>query len=422
MARIPLPYGKKQLTLDFNAHFDGEAEIFFPRSIPDLNIMTRKEIVEAISSAYSDFSISNDNSIAISVNDPTRPIPYDRILPPLIRCLKDRGATDENITLYIATGTHRNLTKKEKSAYLPDDVLKKYRTIVHNCDDGDNLINLGYSVAGTPIHINKRFYRSDIKIVTGHIEPHHFMGFSGGVKSAAIGLAGRKTIETNHRMLILPDAVMGRYESNPMRMDIEDIGKKMGIDLALNVVLDNGKNIVGVFFGSPANVMKQGITLSRKLCQIQAPTDFDLVICSAGGYPKDVNLYQAQKAITHACAFLKEGRTILLIAECREGFGSQGFQKFIEKHQFPTEIINAFEQSPFKIGPHKAYQLALQALKHKIILISRLPKDNVLQHILHQANSLSEGLAMSRIWLPDNPKVAVLPYATHLMNLRGDIL
>ena len=208
------------------------------------------------------------------------------------------------------------------------------------------------------------------------------------------------------------------FSANPMRMDVEEIGRMIGVDLALNVVLDNKKEIVGVFFGEPKSVMQKGIALSRNLCQMQAPQDYDLVICSAGGFPKDINLYQAQKAITHASAFLKDGGVVLLSAECREGFGSKGFQQFLESHQHPQDIIRTFENSQFNMGPHKAYQLALQAQRYQIVLISSLETQHALKNMINQVKNLKTGIDLCRQWLPHDPKIAILPYATHLMNMQ----
>jgi len=242
------------------------------------------------------------------------------------------------------------------------------------------------------------------------------MGYSGGVKSAVIGLGGRETISVNHKMLTLPACKMGNFYNNPMRIDIEEIGKEIGVDIALNVILDDRKYISAAFFGVPYDVMEKGIKISAHMCEVDTKVNYDLVVCSAGGYPKDINLYQAQKAITHACTFVKDEGVVILFAECSQGIGSTGFGQFFEGKTSPDHVIRAFEEGPFVIGPHKAYQLSIQTKKHKIILISDLKNDSVRKMFLEPASNLNDALKIAENWLPAHPRIALLPFATHVMN------
>jgi len=412
---ISLPYGNSNIRFDLPANFCSSPKIFFPNT-GGIQPLKQQQIERIIVSNDLKQRITANTKVSIAVNDPTRPIPNKLILPPLLDYLHTQGIVKKNVTLFIASGTHEAPTKNELAAIIPVHILQQYRTIVHDCDDVSNLLFLGDSSAGTPIYINKDFYHSDLKIVTGHIEPHHFMGYSGGVKSAVIGLGGRKTIEKNHRMLNHPDAKMGKFLSNPMRADLEEIGRNIGIDLALNVILDDKKQILRLYFDQPLEVMKKGIAFSKKLTHIDTNCFFDLVICSAGGYPKDINLYQAQKAITHACSFLRKGGIVIITAECREGFGSEPFRSFMEKHQSPQEIISAFKDIPFCIGPHKAYQLALQAREHQIILVSEVLKEKIHRSAFLRVNRIEEGLEICQQNLDRDAKIAILPYATHIIN------
>lgn len=365
-------------------------------------------------------SLSN-KKIGIAINDQTRPLPHADILPALLDYLLSKNADQRNIVFYISTGTHRALSQEEIEAVLPNGLSRKYHVICHDCDKAESLIHLGRTSCGTPIFINKLFYESDIKIVVGNIEPHHFMGFSGGVKTAAIGLAGRKTIETNHAMLPHPMAKMGIYLENPMRADVEEIGEKIGIDCAFNVVLNNSRELMNAFWGHPGLVMRAGIQSSLALCQMDIPASecqFDLVIASAGGHPKDINLYQSQKALTHACLFAKKDGVIILAAACADGAGSQQFVDFMRGKKNWNDVINAFTSMPFKIGPHKAYQLALQASAHTIILLSDLPAKDVQSYLLTPAQDIQTALKFATQHLSANPRVAILPFATHSMPLQ----
>ena len=353
---------------------------------------------------------SNVKTVSIAINDKTRPVPHEIILPPLLDRLKNYGINPQNIHLIIASGTHSPMGPEEYSKILPPTLIGSGKISVHDCDDIHNLINLGTTHSGTPVLANQDFMTADFRVVVGNIEPHHFMGFSGGAKSASIGLAGRETINANHKMLLHPDARMGLYEENPMRRDVEEIGDLMKIDLALNVIMNDKRQIVRALAGTPRSVMQKGVILSREICQVQVPQLYDLVIASAGGYPKDINLYQSQKALTHAAQIAKPGGTIILVTACEEGPGSDKYVQTMQGKRTWEEVFDMFTQTGFSVGPHKALQFAREGIRFKIILVSDMPSSLVRELLLTPANSLED--AISSISLP-NPSVAVLPKATN---------
>jgi len=414
---ILLPYGGRTLELDLSGL---DSTIFQPKLIePGID---QAHIVE---NAFTKWMQTNtnlldfaDKSVAIGINDQSRPLPNHILLPVLLDNLKKMGVKNGNITFFIAVGTHTPLKNDEFPLVLKNEILASYKVVSHDCDDTQNLIYLGKTSTGTPVHVNGTFMNSDIKILVGNIESHHFMGFSGGVKTAAIGLTGRETITVNHSMLTHPNTTMGLYSSNPMRMDVEEIGKMIGIDFVLNVVINDNKEIISAYSGDPKEVMSKGIDFIRKNIQMDlrdTAGTFDLVIASPGGYPKDINFYQAQKAITHACLFSKPEGVIILAAECRDGMGSIKFEQFLtSKDSFP-DVIESFRSLPFEIGPHKAFQLAKQAITHKIILVSDMPDDQVKSIKLLPAKSLGHAIDLACTFLPANQRIAVLPYATHTM-------
>ncbi len=164
----------------------------------------------------------------------------------------------------------------------------------------ESLVALGETRRGTPVTVNRDFLQADLRIVVGNIELHPFMGMSGGVKSAAIGLAGRATIDTNHRMMTHPSARPGSVEDNVIRQDTEEIGEMIGVHFALNAILNDRREVVTALAGSPAAVMKHGVPVAQDLFQVRIPHLFDLVLASPGGHPKDINFYQAQKGLSNA--------------------------------------------------------------------------------------------------------------------------
>jgi nickel-dependent lactate racemase len=355
-------------------------------------------------------------SIAIAINDQTRPLPHEVLLPGLLHYLNENGADKENVYFVIATGTHRKLTSAEIQQVLPGTLSTDYCYSCHECDDEKELVYLGETSLHTPVYVNRKFYQADVKILVGNIEPHHFMGFSGGYKTASIGLGGRKTIEANHAMLPDPNAKLGHFYDNPMRKDVEDIGRMMEVDFALNIVMNDRKEILHALWGDPHSVMEKGISLALAGSRIEkneADCRYDLVIASAGGYPKDINLYQAQKAITNACLFSKKGGVIILVAGCRNGAGNEKFVSYVRNKPSWQAVLEDFPSQKFEIGPHKAYQLALQVRDHYIILVSEIPAEEVHNYFLSPAADIKKAVELATAYLKYDCRVAVLPFATH---------
>lgn len=350
--------------------------------------------------------------VTISVNDKTRPVPHHLILPPLLNWLNRHGISDDKVSILIATGTHAPLSPTEIQSLLPDEILKRVRCISHDCDESENLVFIGVTSRGTPVWVNRVFYQADLKICTGDIEPHHFAGFSGGVKTAAIGLAGRKTINRNHAWITDSKAWIGIYENNPLREDIEEIGSMMGVHFVLNTILNEKKEVLYALAGNPQKVMKSGIPLVLKVCTTQKKGLFDLVIASAGGYPKDINFYQAQKALTHATTITRKGGTIILVAECREGSGNQAFEEFMRGVKSPQEVFERFAQQPFQVGPHKGYQVARIVQDYRVYLVSHIPKDIARSWLVSPHESLENAVqeALSEKKAPI--RIGIMPFAT----------
>ena len=349
--------------------------------------------------------------VAIAVNDKTRPVPHQHLLPPLLDRLAALGIPDAAITFYIAVGTHPPMTPDEFPSILPAEILKRYRVVSHDSENENLLVNLGNTPAGTPIWTNKDYYRSDFKIVVGNIEPHQFVGFSGGVKTAAVGLAGLKTINVNHALMTHPASKLGEYETNPARQDVEEIGKKIQIHLALNAILSQQKEIVHALAGSPRAVMEAGLALSRKACQVAVDSKYSLVISSPGGHPKDINLYQAQKGLGHAALITRPGGTIILVASCSEGTGSPHYEEWMPGKKTYDEIFTHFAAEGFRIGPHKAYQIARDASKVRFMFVSQMPESQARALLLNPVPDLQTALDIALPDLFPGERIGILPHA-----------
>ena len=412
-----LPYGKGKL--QFEILTDSQPYVIEPASSA-ASPMPAEAVRYALENPVGGFDIrafKNARSVAIAINDKTRPVPYQHMLPPLLDWLHDNGICRENIIFYIATGVHAPMLESEFASILPSEVLENFVVVSHNCDDRSLLLDIGYTHLSTPVFINRDFFLSDLKIVTGNIEPHHFMGFSGGTKSASIGLAGRQTINSNHAMLVNPLARIGEYSNNPMRQDVEEIGDMIGVHLAVNVILNGDKQIVAAYSGAPRPVMLAGIPMCRQVCQVKAPQLFDIVIASPGGHPKDINFYQAQKALTNASQIVKEGGAIILAAACPEGSGSAAFEAFLTGVGSYSDVFKKFEQQGFSVGPHKAFQVAKIAERAQIILVSEMETELAKKLLVTPCKTIDAAFQMAMTQISQAPETAIFPRAINTIPL-----
>jgi nickel-dependent lactate racemase len=353
---------------------------------------------------------SDARSAAVVINDKTRPLPYGYLLPPLLRCLEGLGLLPESIALLIATGAHPPMLVAEFARVAPAEVLARYPICCHDADDAP-LVHLGTTSRGTPVWVNRRFLEIDLRLVVGNVEPHQFQGFSCGVKSAAIGLARHETVNRNHALMIDPRTRLGRHADDPARQDVEKIGKLIGVQFALNALLNGQKQVVHAVAGEPQAVMAAAIPLSQEISQAPVAVPFDLMIASAGEHPKDLNLYQAQKALAHAALVTRNGGVVIVVAACPEGTGSREYEAWMAGMGSYEDVFARFERERFRVGPHKAAQIARDAARVRTFLVSEMAPALVQRLLLTPASSVDAALRLAMPDLRQDILVGIIPRA-----------
>jgi len=411
-----LPYNHSQLSIQLPDSFQVDYLLPEPLDVsPDADTIFTEAFSHPVGKALP-LKAAPNLKVGIAINDKTRPVSHPHPVTFLLAYLNSLGFIPEQIALFIGSGTHKPMTADELGLILDEETIAKYTIFAHDCDLSP-MEQLGTTYYGTPISVNQDYFDCDLKFTVGNIEPHHFMGFSGGVKTASIGLASRETININHAMLTRDLTRSGLYSVNPMRQDIEEIGRKMGITYALGTILNEDKQILRAFFGEPKAVMQAAIPTIRQMFTIPVTAPYDLVIASPGGYPKDINLYQAQKGLTHAARITRDNGTVILLAGCEEGSGSSSYETYITQVASHQEVIDQFKAGFFKVGPHKAYQIAKDAQRVTVILVSEIPPETVLEWKLtpSQPDKLNALLEWLTTQLPADARVAILPAATRTM-------
>lgn len=349
----------------------------------------------------------------IVVNDITRPTPYELILPPLLKEIAKAGIPDKEITLIIATGIHRPHTAEDNLAIFGADICSKYRIINHDCDN--DLKSLGYLSNGMELIINRTVAEADLLITTGVVGLHYFAGYSGGRKSILPGVAARAAIETNHKMMNDPRACLGNYENNPVSDLMLEAARKAGVDFIVNVVLHSHHEIAFCASGDMEAAWLQAVQYAEQMSVLKIEAPADIVIASCGGYPKDINMYQAQKAMDAAVLAVKPGGTIILAAQCEEGLGEEKFADWVNTASCPQDIMERFNHQ-FELGGHKAFAICRILQQAEILLLSSLTEQQTRDLFLKPVYSMEEALqhAFQRhgeqariIVMPEAPKIAV---------------
>lgn len=344
--------------------------------------------------------------IAIVTSDITRPMPTYKVMPALLDELYAAGARREDITLVFALGSHRHHSEEEKRKLAGDRAFGEIA-----CVDSDpaDCVHMGRTKAGTPVDITRVVAEADRRICLGNIEYHYFAGYSGGAKAIMPGVSTRDAIQCNHSMMVRPEACAGALETNPLRMDIEEAGAICGIDFIVNVVLSEHKEILRAVAGDPVKAHREGCAFLDTLYLKKLPHGADIVLVSQGGAPKDLNLYQTQKALDNARHAVNPGGIIILIGSCKEGLGEKVFEEWMTKSPTPESMIERIGRD-FQLGGHKAAAIAMTLQKADVWLVSDMEPDFVKSIFLTPKESVQQALDDAFRKLGKDATVLAMPY------------
>ncbi len=325
---ISLKYGRTSISLRVP---ELAAQLAFNEPTPDVS---EKEFIQNLENLIGNRRITGN--VAIVVADKTRLCGYDRILPWSLQSLKNKGITDEQICFYIAYGTHPRQTDDEcLAAY--GDVYGRFRFIHHDCGDEECFDHLGTSTAGTDVRVRKDVIYSELIITIGTVSHHYFAGYGGARKLLFPGLAEKKAIFSNHRLFLDRERMQlaagcwpGNLDGNPLAGDLKEIHDMLPDYLSIHAILDSSGVPAKYYFGRNYEDFLSVCTELDDCYKIKQHERFDLVLASAGGYPKDINMIQSHKSIHNAASLVRDGGTLIMLAECVDGIGSKTFLPYFE--------------------------------------------------------------------------------------------
>lgn len=416
---IAIPYGEAVKKLEIQGWPNLRVVSVPPtRDTKDEAVLLEQALDNPINSRKLEELVTPQDQIAIVVNDHTRPGPTRLIVASLLKRLAIAGVSDNQIRFVVATGTHRASTNEELNEIIGPEALRRIRTVCHDCRDNNSLVYIGDSEhAKLPVYINKVVAEATFRITTGLIAPHHRAGFSGGRKSILPGIAGFETIRVNHSFPISSyEPAIGQLEGNLVHETALEAAKKVGVNFIVNSVTDPNKRNIAFVAGELEAAHAAGVKLSREVCEVEIDQLADVVIASPGGYPRDRNLWQSQKALSVAELLVKPGGTIILVAECRDGIGEGVFRKWLAEACSPEEVVERYRREGFTIGGNKACMVARALTKARIIIVSdKLSSEELESMHLESACAIDEALARIDPEGSSSPSILVVPKAVTMI-------
>jgi len=349
---------------------------------------------------------------AISVCDITRPAPNWLTLPPVLKRLHEAGIPVEGVTILIATGLHREATPSEINHILGPEIAAKYRVVNHDARMLADHRWLGTTGRGIPVYIDERFMAAELHITLGFIEQHLMLGFSGGRKLVAPGLAAQETIKVIHSPTFMrePMATEGSIAENPLHAQLLEIARMAGHDFMLDVTLTQSREVSGIFAGDPVKAHAAGVDFLRTTSLERLTGLADAVITSAAGYPLDLTLYQTVKGVTAAQHIVKPGGRILIMGECAEGVGSPEFAEKLASFSGYDKFLDEIRSADVVIDQWQLEKLALTGQKHELFLyVPGLAKERLgglASRCFWDANSAVDAVLKG---LPVGARVALVP-------------
>jgi len=414
MALIDLRYGRESIPFEYDPdRFEILAPVTNDRILSDADVGDL--IDRPISSPPLDELIGPGDSVLIVVPDATRQTASGQIVNLLVRRLIANGTAPHDIRAIFATGIHRKVTADERAAILTPFIAQRIKTLDHDPRDLAQLVNVGNTAGGILVELNRALFEHDHIITVGGVTFHYFAGFTGGRKLICPGLASSRTISETHK-LAFDCARRTRREGvdtalldgNAVHEAFIEAASKAPPAFAVNTIVDDDGNAVEIFSGDwiashtsacEAYAARQTVHISEKR---------DLVIVSCGGYPFDVNMIQAHKALDAAARACNDGGTILFLAECAEGLGRDDFLKW-----FDAENSGALAEllcSKYQVNGQTAWSLLQKAERFIIKIMTTLPRPMTEKLRLARIDELSaigQGKGPAGYVIPNGAKVHI---------------
>lgn len=363
--------------------------------------------------------VHEDETVCIIISDITRSWqkPH-KFLYKIVEELNAGGVKDEDIIFLSAQGTHRKHTREEHEILLGEKLSKRFEVYDHDCFDEESMVYLGDTSYGTPVIVNKKAVECNHVVITGAIIYHFLVGWSGGKKSILPGISSFKTISSNHSLSLNEGFGSGIRESvcsgniieNPIHDDMMQAAAMVKPTFMFNVIMGPNGNIAGAVAGNYITAHEAGRKLVDSIDGVNIKKKSDIVIASAGGSPKDINLYQSIKTLINAKEAVVDGGTIIVLAECSEGIGEikdindmiLNFDNMLDREKDLREN--------YTISKFVGYFFCETGEKYKLILVSEIDPALLKKTKIILAKTLEDALKIAYDDENENLTINLMPH------------
>lgn len=398
MNQIELAYGRRSFEFSFDEARFSVVTTDGTRVPPLTDLQIGAALDTPIASPPIDELVSSDDSVLIVVSDATRATASAQVVNLLVRRLVQCGVSPARMAVIFATGIHRPVTEKEKLELLTPFIVQRLQVLTHDAYDPTKLTTFGTTANGVTIELNRALKEFAHVFLIGGITFHYFAGFTGGRKSICPGLASAKTIKATH-MLALDFKSGGRrtgvqtgaLDGNDVHEECERFASLVAPAFSINTIVDEKKQATKLFCGDWRLAHRAACDYYLDHYSAHIQTKRDIVIVSSGGFPHDINLIQAHKALDMAALACNDGGTIILLAECSDGLGRPDFLKWFDERDsraLAARLVNGYE-----VNGQTAWALLTKAERFRVWLISELPPDRVQLMRMIPMRTIEEGLA-----------------------------
>lgn len=347
------------------------------------------------------------DTVAIIVSDITRLVRTDVMLPVIVAELNRIGVADDQISIIVAQGTHRAHTPAEDITVCGEEMAKRLHIVQHDCRDASNLVSIGTTSFGNEVFLNKKAVEADKVILTGAVSFHPMAGFGGGRKAVLPGIAGFDTIMRNHSLALAeqegngcnPNCDTAILKGNPFHEDMLEATEIFQPDFLVNTVFTADGDLCAVVGGHWRTAWERGCELVLETGGVPIEEQADITIASAGGFPKDLNLYQGCKAYMNAMFATKPGGIMILVLDCPDIREPEIFTKWFFRGDFAQ--VEQDLRDEFLMPGFVAFKTrCIIASMKKCYVVTRKENFDIISHTGQiPAASLEEAWAMAKAGL-----------------------
>ncbi len=420
--KIHLDYGKSGLDVDLpDNNVVGILGLTSAAPLDDPAESIRQSLANPIGTRPLAAMARGRKNACLVICDITRPVPNAVVLPPILETLEACGILAANITILIATGTHRPNFGEELTTILGAEVLAKGCTVVnHFCEDPATHRFLGTTPKQIPVSLDTRYLDADLKITCGLIEPHFMAGYSGGRKMVMPGIAALETIQAWHspRFLEHPHATNGITHGNPVHEENTWIAGMAPPDMIVDVVLDTSRRITGVFAGEMVQAWETGVAFVERHVRAAVSEPVDIVVTTSAGWPLDLSYYQTVKGMVGALPILKPGGHIIIASACTEGIGGADFTRTLLETDSLETLMIQMQQPDWKPIPDQwqVEELAKAVRRNPVVCVTDgIPDETLRKLFAIPAASVESAVADAIAIHGKDAKIAVIPKGPYVI-------